>query len=179
MPVQLIQQTYNNLPPSGIPTIKTLIIGLGNPILSDDGVGIYIARKLKGILNEQQATIIEASMAGLSLLDLLIGYDKVIIIDAIQSSGGKAGQIYRLGLESFSSSLHSSSPHDIDLTTAVKFGKQLQLPVPVDIIIFAIEAADIKTFSEECTPEVAQAIDKCAEMVVCELNATNNQTLGK
>lgn len=180
MTVQLTQQAYNNNPPlSSIRAIKTLIVGLGNPILSDDGVGIYIARKLRKIIAAEQATIIEASIAGFSLLDLLIGYDKVIIVDAIQSSNGKAGQIYRLGPDSFISSLHSTSPHDVDLTTALEFGKQLKLPVPEKIIIFAIEAADIDTFSEGCTTEVSKAIDKCAEMIACELDTANNQALGK
>jgi hydrogenase maturation protease len=180
MSVQLNQHIYHkNLPLSRIPAIKTLIVGLGNTILSDDGIGIYVARKLRAVLVEQQATIIEASLAGLDMLDLLIGYDKVIIIDAIQSSGGKVGQIYRLGLESFNSSLHSTSPHDIDLITAIKVGKQLKLPVPEEIIIFAIEAADIKTFSEECTVEMLPVIDKCVEMIVCELTAIDNKASGK
>jgi len=76
--------------------MKTLILGLGNPILSDDGVGVGVAGELEGRLDQQEVTVVETSMAGLSLLDLLIGYDRVIIIDAIQTVGGKAGQIYRL-----------------------------------------------------------------------------------
>jgi hydrogenase maturation protease len=180
MSVQLNQHIYHkNLPLSRIPDIEILIVGLGNTILSDDGIGIYVVRRLRAVLAEQQATIIETSMAGLDILDLLIGYDKAIIIDAIQSSGGKVGQIYRLGLESFNSSLHSISPHDIDLITAIKFGKQLKLPVPEEIIIFAIEAADIKTFSEECTVEMLPVIDKCVEMVVHELSTDNSQSSGK
>jgi hydrogenase maturation protease len=180
MTVQLSQQAYNkNSALPGMQATKTLIVGLGNPILSDDGAGIYIARKIRETITAEQATIVEASIAGFSLLDLLIGYDKVIIIDAIQSSNGKAGQIYRLVPDSFSSSLHSTSPHDVDLTTALEFGKQLGLPVPEEIIFFAIEAADISTFNEECTPEVSKAIDKCAEMIVAEITFTNNKALEK
>lgn len=179
MSVQLSKQDNNALPLSGMQSVKTLIVGLGNTILSDDGVGIYVAKKLREILTEQQATIIEASISGLSLLDLLMGYNKVIIIDAIQFAKGKAGQIYRLEPNSFSSSLHSTSPHDIDLTTALEFGRQLKLPVPEEIIFFAIEAADISTFSEECTPKVLQSIDKCVEMVAREVTTTSNQALVK
>lgn len=76
--------------------MKTLILGLGNPILSDDGVGLGVAEELEGRLDQQEVTVVETSMAGLSLRDLLIAYDRVIIIDAIQTVGGKAGQIYRL-----------------------------------------------------------------------------------
>ncbi|GAH17016.1 unnamed protein product [marine sediment metagenome] len=72
--------------------MKTLILGLGNPILSDDGVGFCVAGELRGRLSQQEVTVMETSMTGLSLLDLLAGYDRAIIIDAIQAVGGKAGQ---------------------------------------------------------------------------------------
>lgn len=74
---------------------KTLVLGLGNPILSDDGVGLRVAAGLEGRLGEG-VTVIEASLAGLDLLELLSGYDRAIIIDAIQTEGGQPGRIYRL-----------------------------------------------------------------------------------
>lgn len=114
-------------------------------------------------------TVTDEDISGLNLLEMLIDYDKVIIIDAIQTSGGTAGNIYRLEPEFFNYSLHSSSPHDVNLATALEFGRQLKLPVPQDIIIYAIEAADVKTFSEKCTSEVQRVINQCANMVVHEL----------
>ncbi len=74
--------------------MKTVVLGLGNPILTDDGVGLRVARELEGRLDQQEATVMETSLAGLNMLDLLAGYDRAIIIDAIQTIGGKAGQIY-------------------------------------------------------------------------------------
>ena len=111
----------------------------------------------------------ETGVAGLSLLDLLVGYERAIIIDAIQTVGGKAGQIYRLDPKAFDTALHTASAHGIDFTTALEFGKKLGLPLPQQIVIFAIEASDIRTFSEECTPEVQKAIPTCVEMVLQEL----------
>jgi hydrogenase maturation protease len=114
-------------------------------------------------------TITEESIPGLDLLELINGYDKVIIIDAIQTSGGTAGHIYRLEPESLNYSLHSSSPHDVNLATALEFGRHLKLPIPQDITIYAIEAADVNTFSEKCTVDVQQVINKCVDMVIHEL----------
>ena len=142
---------------------------MGNPILTDDGVGFHVAKQLKSILDDQQVTVTEESISGLNLLELLIDYDKVIIIDAIQTSGGTAGHIYRLEPGSFNYSLHSSSPHDVNLATALELGRQLKLPLPQDIVIYAIEAADVNTFSEKCTTEVQQVINQCVDMVVHEL----------
>ena len=79
--------------------MKTLVLGLGNPILSDDGVGIRVAHEVANQLNSTQVTVVETTAAGLSLLDSIVGYDKVIIIDAIQTEKGEAGEIYRMGAD--------------------------------------------------------------------------------
>ena len=149
---------------------KTLILGLGNSLLCDDGVGIYVADELKNRVDRPEITVMETGVAGLSLLDLLVGYDRAIIVDAIQTVGGKAGQIYRLEPKAFDTALHTASAHGIDFTTALEFGKKLSLHLPQEIVIFAIEASDVSTFSEECTPEVKSAIPACVEMVLQELN---------
>ena len=148
---------------------KTLILGLGNSLLCDDGVGIYVAAELKNRVDRPELTVMETGVAGLSLLDLLVGYDRAIIVDAIQTVGGKAGQIYRLEPKAFDTAIHTASAHGIDFTTALEFGKKLGLPLPQQIIIFAVEVSDISTFSEECTPEVTRAIPTCVEMVLREL----------
>ena len=149
--------------------MKTLVLGLGNPVLSDDGAGIRVAQEVGKQLNDPQITVSETSAAGLSLLDSIVGYDKVIIIDAIQTQKGQAGQIYRMKPEDFSFAKHLSSPHQINLVTALELGKMLDLAMPQKITIFAVEAKDTTTFSERCTPEVAQAIPEVVKMVLEEL----------
>jgi hydrogenase maturation protease len=146
--------------------MKALVLGIGNPILSDDGVGIEVAREVEKNLNDPQITVSETSAAGLSLLDSMLGYDKIIIIDAIQTKEGKPGQIYRMKPEDFSSAKRLSSPHQINLVTALELGKMLNLAMPREITVFAIEAQDIATFSEKCTPEVEKAIPEVVKMVL-------------
>lgn len=149
--------------------MKTLILGLGNSILSDDGVGPRVARELEDKVDRESVTVMETGLSGLSLLDLLVGYDRAIIVDAIQTVGGKAGQIRRLDLEALDSTRHSVSPHDVNLATALELGRRLGLALPKDISIFAVEAEDVSNFGEECTPAVRRAIPVCAEMVLDEL----------
>ena len=149
--------------------MKTLVLGLGNLILSDDGVGIRVAHEIGKQLNDPQISVAETSVAGLSLLDSIIGYDEIIIIDAVQTEKGQAGQIYRMEPEDFSHTKHFSSPHQINLITALELGKMLDLAMPQKITIFAVEAKDITTFSEKCTPAVEQAIPEVVKMVLEEL----------
>ena len=150
--------------------MKTLILGLGNLILSDDGVGIRVAEELKGRLNQPEVTVMESSLAGLSLLDLLVNFDRAIIIDTIQTKGGKVGQVYRLEPGAFDATQHAATPHDVNFATALELGNRLGLPLPRQIIIFAIEVKDITTFSEKCTPKVEQVIPVVTDMVIQELN---------
>ena len=150
--------------------MKTLVLGMGNPILSDDGVGIRVAHEVANQLNSTQVTVVETSAAGLSLLDSIVGYDRVIIIDAIQTEKGEAGQIYRMGTADFSLTKHFSSPHQINLATALELGKMLNLEMPRQITVFAVEAKDITSFSEKCTPEVEQVIPEVVKMVLEELD---------
>ena len=149
--------------------MKALVLGIGNPILSDDGVGIRVAHEVGENLNDPQVAVSETSAAGLTLLDSMLGYDKVIIIDAIQTKEGKAGQIYRMKPEDFSSAKRLSSPHQINLVTALELGRMLNLAMPREISVFAVEAKDTDTFSEKCTPEVEKAIPEVAKMVLEDL----------
>jgi hydrogenase maturation protease len=152
---------------------KTLVLGLGNPILSDDGAGCRAAVVLKEKIKTPDIDIIEAGIAGLDVLDLLNGYDRAIIIDAIRTEKGKPGKIYRFGPGALADTRHTGNPHDTNIATALELGKKLKIKLPQEIIIFAIEAKDVTTFSEECTPPVNEAILECAEMVMRELQQTS------
>ncbi len=148
--------------------MKTLVLGMGNPILADDGAGICVARRLKQRL-DGDVTITEASVGGLNLIELLAGYDRAILIDAIQTRGGTAGEVHRLAPEDFNSTRHATNPHDLNFATALELGKRLGMSLPEEIVIFAIEVADVTSFSERCTPAVARAIPRAAAMVLAEL----------
>jgi hydrogenase maturation protease len=154
--------------------MKTIILGLGNPILSDDGVGNRIAQELEDkVAQRQDVTVMETSLSGLSLIDLLAGYDKAIIVDAIQTKEGRAGQIYRLSPDAFNDTRHASSPHDVNFATALELGSKLGMAMPKHIVVYAVEVTDITTFSEEFTPKVKQAIPECIKRIIKELNGNH------
>jgi hydrogenase maturation protease len=133
---------------------KTLILGLGNPIHTHDGVGIHVVRAVAA--HTQQADLVfgEASVGGLRLLDTLVGYERVILVDAIQTHGGRPGDVYLLHPNDLRASLHSGSTHD------------LVLPTDQAVAIVAVEVEDVLTFGESCTPAVAAAIPRAVEMTL-------------
>lgn len=150
--------------------MKTLVLGLGNPILRDDGVGFHVIEQLRTKLDGPDLTFKESSSSGLSLLDLITGYDKLIIVDAIKSGKGPAGRIYRFVLDDFKDTLHTGSPHQANLATVIELGRRLGERLPQQVNIFAIEAVDINVFGEDCTPRVKQAVPKVVDMVIKELS---------
>jgi len=151
--------------------LKTLVLGLGNPILSDDSVGFRVVQELRTRFDKPSLTLVESSASGLSLLDLITGYDKLIIIDAIKTTGGEAGKVYRLGEEGLGTIRHSASPHDVNLATALELGRKLGADLPQQITIIAIEVVDVTTFSEKCSPEVTKAVPLAVSMVTEELES--------
>lgn len=152
--------------------MKTLILGLGNPLLTDDGVGIHIVRALAGQLDRPDIEVVEASLGGLRLLDTVAGCDRLILVDAIQT-GGRAGQVHRLTSNDLLSSLHAGSSHDLSLSAALELGRQLGLILPEDevITIVAVEVEDVLTFGETCTPQVQAIIPQVVQMVHGEVLA--------
>ena len=146
--------------------METLILGLGNPILTDDAVGIRIAQELEEEFPD--LAVMATSEAGLSLLEQVIGYDRLVIIDSIKTEKGKPGELYQLGLEDLKPTADFSSSHGVGIATAFKLGERLGYPMPEQVSIYAVEVKDNTTFGENCTPEVTQSIPFIVRQIIKE-----------
>lgn len=155
--------------------MKTIILGLGNSMRGDDSVGLHVARALHNKLDDAETTVMETSMDGLTSLELLAGYDRAIIVDAIQTGEGRVGQVYQLEPEAFNTTPYANTSHNLSFVTAIELGRKLGLALPQRIVIFAIEVKNVDSYCEECTPEVKAAIPDCLRMLLNELN-TNPDT---
>jgi len=150
---------------------ETVIIGLGNPVLADDGAGLKVA----GILKERLAgnstvDVVILHSGGLRLLDALAGYKRAIVIDAIVTGSNKPGSVLRLTPGDILQTNNSFSMHDINLPAVLELGSMLGVRLPSDIIILGIEAGDVQTFSENLSPEVESVIPEVIAAVEKELD---------
>ncbi len=149
--------------------MKSLVIGLGNPILTDDGVGIYAARMLACALPPgSDVDVVELAVGGLGLMEAMTGYDRVILIDAVYSPDGQPGRIVQFDAGHLPDTLNSASAHDADLPTALRVGRSLGAPLPADdgIQIVAVQAHDVLTFGQVPTPPVAAALPEVVMRVL-------------
>jgi hydrogenase maturation protease len=150
----------------------TVIIGLGNPILTDDSVGVQAARQLKEIFKGRNGVeVIELYAGGLRLIDALSGHTKAVIIDAMQT-GAAPGTVKRFAVTDLPKTRNTVSTHDVDLPTALGLARSAGLQMPDDIVIYGIEAVDVANFSEVLTPAVATALRDVVEDVAADIRVS-------
>ena len=146
--------------------MKTLILGLGNTILSDDGVGIKVVQELKKRLKpESGIDVVGGGIAGIALLDEIAGYDKLVLIDSIKTGKSEPGTLHKLTPEDFDTAEHLTYSHGVNFSTIVKFGEKLGYKMPGVIDVYAIEIEDNTTFGEKLTPQVDEKISSIVEEI--------------
>lgn len=158
--------------------MKTRIIGLGNPILSDDGVGIYTARKLQAQLPDTvDCDVIEVAVGGLTLMEQMVDYQRCILIDALWAPADEVGQVSVFSIADLPETLNTRSSHDVDLPTALRIGRELGAVLPDDahLHIVAITANNVLEFGEQPSPAVCAAIPEACEAVLGLLDAAHER----
>jgi hydrogenase maturation protease len=151
--------------------MKTLVLGVGNPILSDDGVGVRVVEELKNVISDPSIDFRCEPTSGLDLIDVVRGYDKVIIVDAIQTRKEDVGKIMKLLPKNLlgSGTVHFSNMHDVDMATALVLGRELGERMPAEVMVFAVEVANIVDFGEELSPDVKKAVPLAVKRIMAEL----------
>ncbi len=147
--------------------MKTLVLGLGNDLLSEDAVGIMATRALARDWSGK-ADFVESSQTGLPLLDILVGFDRAIIIDAIQTARFPAGTV----LEFFTDDLDpvlAPSPHYCGLPELLAVAKALALPFPSQIKILALEVTDTHTIGGTLSEPVRVGLEELRLRVAQQL----------
>ena len=148
----------------------TTIIGMGNPILSDDAVGVHLARDVNLALCGRPDVLVveECSVGGLNLLEYLEGFERAVVLDAIHTRGGVPGTCYRFTAARLRETAHLCNVHDANFATALALGRSLGMALPEDrdIHVFAVEIVDDMTFGTELTPAVARKYPLCLKRVM-------------
>ena len=149
---------------------RILLLGLGNPIMGDDGVGIMVVRMVRQKIHAPpNLEFKELSVGGIRLIEEILGYDTVFIVDSI-AARSTSGQIHEFSPEQFKQSLYESSPHTTNFATALELYRKLQpSKIPGFIRIFTIDIDSHFIFSDKLTPAVQLAALKLAEQIAHEV----------
>lgn len=168
-----------------LPDAGTIVIGLGNPLLGDDGIGWRVVEAIRG-RGVAVAPIAAATpdgavgsavqfdclaVGGLALMERLVGFRRAILVDALLTGRDAPGTVRRIRLADLPDreASHLDSAHDASLSVALAAGRALGADLPDEIEIVSIEAARVHDFVEELTPAVAAALPEAIATVLAIL----------
>jgi hydrogenase maturation protease len=137
--------------------MTVVVIGLGSPFLSDDGVGPRVVRELarQGLAG---ARLVEAHAGGLLLVEELADSSRAVVVDALVAEGRRPGEVIVAGVDG--ATHNAACSHDCDLPQALALGRAMGLALPDDaaILLVAVVAGDVHTFGETLSPAVEAAV---------------------
>lgn len=136
--------------------MKALVLGLGNEILTDDGIGPRLVHDLAKTIVMSNVGFTTACVGGLEIMEQIEGYEKVVFIDAIHTSEGEPGDVFHFLASDFRETSNLSNLHDINFLTALELGRSLNIRVPSDLHIIAVKIIEDLEFSEEFTPALKE-----------------------
>jgi hydrogenase maturation protease len=152
--------------------MRILVIGLGNPILGDDGVGLRVAEELEkeiaGLQSPHEINVEYDAGGGLRLMERLVDYDHGIVIDALDLGRGPEGTVYQMELDELPNPSigHLGSAHETNLQVALKLGHDLKAHLPNRVTIVGIETKNVSDFSETLSPAIEAAVPQAAQTVI-------------
>lgn len=154
--------------------MRTVVIGLGNPILTDDSVGIQVVhdlgrRLLVAGIGPQDVALKKAFTGGLGLMDAMVGYDRAIIVDAMFTGNCPPGSVRTFADPAELCTRNTHSTHSASLDVALEAGREIGLDLPENIRVVGIEALDVETFGQGLTAPVAAAVPAAMDAVLREL----------
>ncbi len=152
--------------------MSVVVIGVGNPVLSDDRVGLQVVDRLEELLKDREDVAIRRCYAGgISLMEAMTGHKKAIIVDAIITKSGTPGTVRTLDISDLAQGRTAHSTHDASLAVALELGRVAGLPLPEDVKIYAIEVKDVATPGEALTEPVERAVPDVVQAILGELKA--------
>jgi hydrogenase maturation protease len=153
------------------PAPRLLLLGLGNDILTDDCIGLRVVQELQRELAGHPAIDFrETTEMGLALLDFITGCRTVVIVDSIQTGKAAPGFLHELDAADLTQ-LTGRTPHFLGVTETLALGRQLGLPMPEQVRIFAIEVEDPFTLGTGLTPALQAALPGILERIGSALRA--------
>jgi len=153
--------------------LRSIVVGVGNPLRSDDAVGLHVARRVRERLADHDGVdVTELWAGGLRLAEAMAGYDRAVVVDALATGQAPPGSIRRLELSGLGAARNLASAHDASLPAAVATWRALGLPLPDSIVVIGVAAADTETLGETLSAPLAAALPAATAAVIEALLGT-------
>lgn len=145
---------------------RLLVLGLGNDILTDDAVGLLVARAVAAQLKDHpEIAVHETTEMGLALLDEIADFDALILVDAVQTGRTPPGHIHECDIADLPQ-VTATSPHFVGVGETLALGRRLGIAMPERVRVIAIEVADPFTLGTQPTTAVQKAVGLAVDRVI-------------
>jgi hydrogenase maturation protease len=141
--------------------------------MADDRIGIHVARTVQARLPQAPDIVFkELSVSGIRLVEEILGFDRVIIVDSHMGKDTEAGRIRKFAPDDFTDTIHPGTPHGINFATGMEFYKNLEPErIPKSIEIYTIDIDSELSFGEQLSPAVEKAGEELVSLLVHELTS--------
>ncbi len=143
--------------------MRTLVLGVGNPILGDDGVGLEVARRLEERLEGVHVEL--ACAIDLDFVDLTEGYDRVVVVDAMCTRGGRPGEVRKILPDQGPGTIHLFSSHGMHIFGILELAGRMGFKTPCRLEVYGVEIGEAVCFEERISPELLARMDAIVEAV--------------
>ena len=146
-----------------------LILGVGNILLKDEGVGVHVVKRLLEMDLPVHVEVLDGGTAGLDLVDEIEGREKVVFVDTVKA-GGPPGSVYRMTMDDIEEGPDGLADiHDMDVPLLLKTADVMGVEKPGEIIVIGIEPKDMESADLELSPEIEEKIPKVIEFILKEV----------
>jgi hydrogenase maturation protease len=147
-----------------------VVVCLGNDLIADDALGPEAATALRaqGIA----AHVVESSEGGLALLDEVLGFEQLVVVDTVLTGSAPPGTVHVVWDDALAA-VPGGAPHAVGIFEALALGRALGLAVPTRVSVVAVEAADLVGIGCPMTPEVRSALDTVVNVVADLVDGVN------
>lgn len=152
----------------------TLILGLGNPLMADDGAGIRVIELLRRDTLPAGVKVQEGGTAGMGLVPEMEGYRRMILVDCALIDA-RPGEWRRFSLEEanlLGGSEDALSLHNADLSDALRLANALDL-LPPEVVVFGIQPACVE-WNQPMSDQVKSALPQVTRAILTEVSITNS-----
>jgi hydrogenase maturation protease len=143
--------------------MRTLVLGLGNELAGDDAVGVLAARAVREDLADA-ADVVESSASGMALIEVLAGYERAVVVDAIMTGKSAPGTITEMGMDEVGRVV-APSVHQAGLPELAAVAERLGLGFPSRTRVLAVEVVDPHTLGAPLSAPVVAALEEVARRV--------------
>ena len=143
--------------------MRTLVLGLGNELAGDDAVGLLAARAVREDLADA-ADVVESSASGMALIEVLAGYERAVVVDAIMTGKSAPGTITDMGMDEVGRVV-APSVHQAGLPELAAVAERLGLGFPSRTRVLAVEVVDPHTLGAPLSAPVVAALEEVARRV--------------